>query len=522
MFNMKGWLKGLRSFEPVVISLSDQRPVFRKVASIAADTIFQKNTLYLGRMSEAAYRFRSASGITMLLINDTDYILDKLNCGDNTVIVFPAATNRDELYSACTRLIEIQDEIVEKRNDLLDSFLEDGTSQGIMNTISEIIDNPVMVIDNSFRVLEASDYEACSDLVWNESIRNGYCSYEFISQFNKLNEIDDIRRGESPVLAGCLMSPMRRCIVTLFADKKPVGYFLSIEAHSSFDPVKMELIEQAARLIAREIVQSSRSRGVDPYHSSWDAIVNAIEGVPKSDKILKEYLRSEGLRSNSEYYVFLMSFDDEAQKGDEQMPLYNVFKSVFPHSTLSYYKNDVLAIIDFDEGKDALSEKIAAKTDYIKEKQFRVAVSDGFRDLEYFRRYYQQAKRVQELMSRLDIREPYCIYDRVRVYDMLLNRIDPDEVPLFLRDKERALFEYDIDNGTEYFRTLYSYIKHSRRLGDVSEEMHIHKNSVSYRINRIKELFEIDLNDAETRIGFYLAFHVLELWNMKKDTDNEE
>ncbi len=103
------------------------------------------------------------------------------------------------------------------------------------------------------------------------------------------------------------------------------------------------------------------------------------------------------------------------------------------------------------------------------------------------------------------------------IYDMLLNEIDLDEAPLFLRDKERALVDYDLENGTEYFRTLYSYIRHSRSLGDVSAELHIHKNSVNYRINRIRELFDIDLNDAETRIGFYLAYHVLELKNLKKE-----
>ncbi len=522
MFYMKGWLRCLKQFEPSVISLSQQESLYRKVCSIAEDTAFRNNNVYIGKLSEAAYRFKAMDGITLFLINDTNYKLDKLNCGNNTVIILPAGTNRDELYSACTSFLTIQDEIIEKRQKLMDAYLENDSLQSLLNAVSAVIDNPVMVIDNSFRLVGASEYEECSDLVWNESIRNGYCSYEFISQFNKLNEINDIKRGTAPVLAGCLMSPMRRCIVTLFADRKPVGYFLSIEADSSFDAVKTEMIEQAAKLIARELVNAAQSAGIDPYNSSWDAVVNAIEETPKSDKILREYLRSEGLRSDSEYYVMLISFDGNGEKSITQLPLYSVFKSVFPRSTLSYYKNDVLAIIDYDEGKDKLDEAISGKAEYIAEKQIRVAVSDGFKDLAYFRRYYEQAKRVQELMIGLDIRTCYCIYDNVRIYDMLLNSIDPNEMPLFLSDKERALFQYDIDNGTEYFRTLYSYIKNSRRLGDVSDELHIHKNSVSYRINRIRELFDIDLNDAETRIGFYLAFHVLALRNMKKETDYDD
>lgn len=517
MYYMKGWLRCLKPFEPNVISLSGHDSLYRKVATISEDTTFRENSIYIGKLSETAYRFRSLSGITLFLVNDTNYILEKLNCGDNTVIVFPADTNKDELYSACTSFIAMQDQMIENRHKLLDSYLEDGSLQGLLDTVSAIIEDPVMVIDNSFRLVRCSEVSECSDLVWMESIKNGYCSYEFVSQFNKLNEIEDIKRGDAPVLAGCLMSPMRRCIVTLFADRKPVGYLLSIESERPFDSVTIEVLEQASKLIAREVVRSAEAAGMNPYHSSWDAVVDALEGKPKSGKILREFLQSEGLRADSEYYVMLMSFDDGADKGQEQMPLYSVYKSVFPRSVLSYYKNDVLAIADFDEGLEKLQEKITAKADYIRDKHICVAVSDGFRDLDYFSRYYKQAKRVQELKRGLDIQAPFCTYDSIRIYDMLLNEIDLEEAPLFLRDKERALVEYDLENGTEYFRTLYSYIRHSRSLGDVSAELHIHRNSVNYRINRIRELFDIDLNDAETRIGFYLAYHVLELKNLKKE-----
>ncbi len=73
------WLRCLKPFEPVVLSLSGQDYIFKKVAMITEDTGFLNNTIYIGKLSEAVYRILSVNGVTMFLINDLSLILDKLN-----------------------------------------------------------------------------------------------------------------------------------------------------------------------------------------------------------------------------------------------------------------------------------------------------------------------------------------------------------------------------------------------------------------------------------------------------------
>ncbi len=521
MYYMKGWMRCLKQFEPVVLNLSGQDYIFKKAAIIAEDTSFLNNMIYIGKLSEAVYRILSVSGITMLLINDLNINLDKLKCGDNTVIVLPSNTNRDELYSACNRFLDIQDEIIENRHRLLDAYIADNSLPAILNHTSRIIKNPVMVLDNSFRLIAYSSERKGTDLVWAESIRNGYCSFEYISQFNKLSEIEEIRKGDSPVMAGCLMSPMRRCIASLYSDKKPVGYLLSIEEESPFNTAKVEMIDLASKLVAREVVRTLEMAGLNPYRSSWNAVVNAIEGVPRSEQILREYLRSEGLHTGSVYYVILFSLDSYILKDGENIPLIGLFRKLFPRSAFSHYKNDVLIIVDEPDGDEALEALLRSNEEEFRAKGIRIAVSDGFRDFTGFGRYYKQAKHAQEIMERLEQDKIYCMYDSIRVCDMLLNGTLSEKVPVFLRDKELALYEYDQENGTEYFLTLYSYLRHSRRLEDVSKELNIHKNTVTYRINRVKEMFDLDLANANIRVGLYLAYHVLRLRSLEEEKENE-
>lgn len=509
MSNIKGWMACLKPFEPKILSLGDSDPMIRNIASISENTVFRKGTLYIGALKSAAYRFRSMDGITLFLINDSQYYLERFNCGNNTVVVLLAQTDSAQIFELCSEYLRVQEEVVEQKQKLLDFYLSDHSLQGILDYVSKIIENPLMIIDNSYRVIGATDQSGCDDLLWLESIRDGYCSFEFVSQFNQLSEIDAINKGTSPVLAGCLMSPMRRCIVKLFVDKQPVGYLLAVESSKPFDRGTVELLEVASKLLSKELAYTALEMGVDLYHSSWDAIVNAIEEVPKSDSSLAEYLQGLGLRMHSQYYVLLFSLAQYDMKEDKQVPLYQLFHTLFPFCAASVYKQDAVLIVDYQQGQPELVQTLLEKqTDFTK-MDFKIAVSDMFGDFSDFKRHYDQAKQAQSLMNTLKNDAVVCTYEEVRVYDMLLEKLEPSRLPLFMRRKEHELYEYDRENGTEYFRTLYSYIKNSRRLQDTSDELHIHKNTVSYRINRLKELFDIDLNDAETRIGFYLAYHVL-------------
>lgn len=67
---------------------------------------------------------------------------------------------------------------------------------------------------------------------------------------------------------------------------------------------------------------------------------------------------------------------------------------------------------------------------------------------------------------------------------------------------------YDLRNDTQYYNTLYHYLKNERNVTLTSQQLHLHRNSLLYRINRINEITEFDLDDAELRFQLLLAFEI--------------
>ncbi len=102
MSNIKGWMACLKPFEPKILSLADRDPMIRNIASISENTVFRKGTLYIGALKSAAYRFRSMEGITLCLINDSQYHLEHFNSYNNTVIVLPAQTDSAQIFELCS------------------------------------------------------------------------------------------------------------------------------------------------------------------------------------------------------------------------------------------------------------------------------------------------------------------------------------------------------------------------------------------------------------------------------------
>ncbi|MFS0840995.1 PucR family transcriptional regulator [Paenibacillus sp. 1P03SA] len=68
----------------------------------------------------------------------------------------------------------------------------------------------------------------------------------------------------------------------------------------------------------------------------------------------------------------------------------------------------------------------------------------------------------------------------------------------------QPLLDYDAEAGTELLPTLKAYLK-SGSTKQVAEELFIHRNSVLYRLERIRELLQADIHDPDIRFRLDLA-----------------
>lgn len=70
------------------------------------------------------------------------------------------------------------------------------------------------------------------------------------------------------------------------------------------------------------------------------------------------------------------------------------------------------------------------------------------------------------------------------------------------------LREYDRLHHTDFYDTLYYYLKNERSPLATAREMGLHRNSLAYRLNRLPELTGTDLDDYMTRLHLLLSYEI--------------
>nr|WP_275582696.1 helix-turn-helix domain-containing protein [Shouchella xiaoxiensis] len=91
-----------------------------------------------------------------------------------------------------------------------------------------------------------------------------------------------------------------------------------------------------------------------------------------------------------------------------------------------------------------------------------------------------------------------------------LRYIQPYEEKAYLIGDHPAIVileEYDLLNQTSLLETVMVYVKNNGHVSSTAKALHIHLNSLQYRLKRITDLTGLQLKDPTERIGIYLDLH---------------
>lgn len=122
--------------------------------------------------------------------------------------------------------------------------------------------------------------------------------------------------------------------------------------------------------------------------------------------------------------------------------------------------------------------------------------------------FYSNYKYV-EVTSRHCAKEVGRIYDcKKYVLPYLFDQMESTIVPDILHPALKQLKAYDTQHHTEFYETLYVYLKNERSIADTARALNLHRNTLLYRLKRLDELVTDDLNDHPVRLHLMLSYEI--------------
>jgi hypothetical protein len=97
------------------------------------------------------------------------------------------------------------------------------------------------------------------------------------------------------------------------------------------------------------------------------------------------------------------------------------------------------------------------------------------------------------------------VFDDLGVFRLLAEVEDTASVERFVRTWLGALLDYDAKKPAELVPTLSRFLELGLAYDATSEALAIHRSTLKYRLQRIREISQLDLSDPDTRFNFQLA-----------------
>ena len=85
-----------------------------------------------------------------------------------------------------------------------------------------------------------------------------------------------------------------------------------------------------------------------------------------------------------------------------------------------------------------------------------------------------------------------------------------ERVDMLLDKRVVAMDAYDREHGTAYLETAIMSVRFPGSPAEAAAALSVHRNTYFYRMNKVKELFFVDLKDGEDRLALSFTAQVLE------------
>lgn len=178
-------------------------------------------------------------------------------------------------------------------------------------------------------------------------------------------------------------------------------------------------------------------------------------------------------------------------------------------SDILYLVKDQKLYLLFHQIKQARLEK--QFVNLIQQYSIYCGVSTVFTSLTNRHIYTQQAELAYKT-AKLTEQTSCCLSFSETLSESLLLQSVKDFLPENIIPKPlHSLINYDQTHETELAKTLETYLYQRNDINKTASALHIHRNTLIYRLNKIRDLTEVNIDDPETAWLFQLVFRGKEL-----------
>ena len=348
----------------------------------------------------------------------------------------------------------------------------------------------------------------------------------FLRKFDNLPvDLQDRHRVveiENPVIMQALPTPgLARLVAPIITKDIGRGYLTIVGRDNDLDDIDLLVAEHGAAACAIEMAKAKaisdtekRLRG-----TFLDRLLN---GDVSAQEAIRQGERFEHDMSATHMAIVQTWHGDKSPSLRRLETIVNTVVSTQRAQALVWQREreDEVVVFQAADPKDpvGMAMKLAKAISTEIQRQFpqahvAIGVGQAARDVTQWRTSYRDAVQALDLAVRLQTDTPLYIGD-LGVYQLILSLNDREKLSNFCERTLGPLLEYDMRQHADLIKTLEAFFACHGNLSQTAELLIVHRNTLLYRMNRINEIAQIDLNRPETRLALHLALTIRRLLSL--------
>ncbi len=438
--------------------------------------------------------------------------------------------------SAQAMLGPLQDMFLRYRSweqSLDDSVIANEGLQGLLDLSTPFMRNHLVVVDPALKLLAHSRDVPCDDPVTIELIAHGYHTEDNIKKF-KLNKRFEPWSTQSGFIKN-ESHEICRYVTVVYSFKTKRSFSLIVVMMCNVLEPDGWLLDTFSLLLRRVEFYAKRDYPENkPSGNATDMFLrDLIEGRLEGDAAIQERCGFVGIPYEKRFCLFCIDVD--AQSLPAARLIVDLARQAAPAKVMLYQNQAI--ILCFNCRNKACARSCTAGTCPSQEKAMSRRLerllerydvlcgrSAGFSFLSQARTAYLQAHAAaaiaQQGMSLPRDLHSSRTLPRIRCFDDCLvehlARQAGEEGGTNLALQTAGceilseILAYDRLHGIDNYQFLFTYLHGERRTSIVADQMHMHRNNVKYRVDRLEKTFGIDLSNATLRFDLMVAYRLMD------------
>ncbi|KHF41504.1 PucR family transcriptional regulator [Halalkalibacter okhensis] len=385
--------------------------------------------------------------------------------------------------------------------------------EDFVDTISEVLACPVTLEDANHQLLAYSSHDDETDAARISTIIGRRVPEKLVNRFWKEGVIPALNQSDNPIAINSIMDMglRNRVAISIRKNQEVLGYIWVIEVDTKLTEEDKKLLRVASAKAKNLLLQlnlQKKRREKNHQEILWQIIT----GDTYSHEATARLLDKAGIASQKSLAFMLIRF----QKMTDTL-YRNVMYIVKTTSKVSMLidtidDNQLICLIspvtETDNNQADLIHFMETIQRQMSER-FQIhhlSIGCGYLYTDYSKltQSFKEAQKVVQIKSNgLTELQQAFFYHELGVFRHL-DVLHSHSKDLVMNPALIQLQLYDQQHATSLYETLDIFLNRDGNMNEVAKELHIHVNTLSYRLKRIQEIAKTELKDPIQRIGLYL------------------